>query len=116
MSNYNDNTNIRKCCYFTSLYFILSFNVDIIRHKYRINIKIKFIDISPEIEQHDDRVTNCHSKDHNRCKHLVPNYSNSLFMNAFAYYFEYFLVEIFQPLLLPRRDGRAVECGGLENR
>ncbi len=27
-----------------------------------------------------------------------------------------FLVEIVQNVLLPRRDGRAVECGGLENR
>jgi hypothetical protein len=27
-----------------------------------------------------------------------------------------FLVDIVQNVLLPRRDGRAVDCGGLENR
>ena len=28
----------------------------------------------------------------------------------------FFLIKSVQPLLLRRRDGRAVECGGLENR
>ena len=39
-----------------------------------------------------------------------------LFRGCFQIAAEYFLVEMFLPLLLRRRDGRAVECGGLENR
>jgi hypothetical protein len=41
---------------------------------------------------------------------------NQHILEEFLLFFNDFFLIKFDVLLLPRRDGRAVECGGLENR